>query len=273
MRSILVVNGERDWQEFFPGLEVRSCRLQTSRWLYQDDALWLFDPDGAVRVEAVLWRVGAIRPQPGHRTLLELLRLAGVPCVNDAAVLLRGYDRLGMINELRAAGLPTLPLSVALGEGVLDRLQPDLPAVVKVGNYHGGYGKIRPTDDQMWAEVSDLLFVSEDYVTVEPYVEYVRDIRCLAVGAELWAMARRGASWRANVRTVEYELIAVPPILAEHTRRAMEHFGADVLGIDFLETAAGEYVALENNDIPGLSGFPAAVRTAIAGRLRAKMRE
>jgi hypothetical protein len=43
MRSILVVNGERDWQEFFPGLEVRSCRLQTSRWLYQDDALWMFD--------------------------------------------------------------------------------------------------------------------------------------------------------------------------------------------------------------------------------------
>jgi hypothetical protein len=30
-------------------------------------------------------------------------------------------------------------------------------------------------------------------------------------------------------------------------------------------------VALESNDIPGLSGFPNAARTAIAGRLRAKM--
>lgn len=271
MKTIIVVNGEHDWQPFFPGLELRHCRLQASRWLFEDGQLWLFDAAGSVRVEAVLWRVGAIRPHPSHRTVLELLRLAGVPCVNPPEVLLRGYDRLGMLNELRAAGLPTLPLSVALGDGVLDRLQPELPAVVKVGNYHGGYGKIRPTDAQMWGEVGDLLFVSEDYVTVEPYVEYVRDIRILAVGDELWGMARRGATWKANVRTVAYELIEPPPALAAHTRRAMEHFGADVLGIDFLETAAGEFVALESNDIPGVSGFPDATRLAIAARLRARM--
>ena len=101
MKSIVVVNGERDWQAFFPGLEVHFRRVQASRWLYQDGALWVFDASGGLRVEAVLWRLGAVNPHPSHRAVLELIRLAGVPCVNPAAVLLRGYDRLGMLNELR----------------------------------------------------------------------------------------------------------------------------------------------------------------------------
>ena len=269
MKTIVVVNGESDWQQFFPGLEVRMCRLQSSEWLLHDDQVWLFDAAGSVRVDAVLWRVGAIRPHPHHRAVLELLRFAQVPCVNPPTTLLRGYDRLSMLNELRELGLPLVPLTIAVGERVLERIEPELPAVVKVGNYHGGYGKIRPTDQTMWSEVVDLLFVADEYATIEPYVDYLRDIRCLAVGEELWAMARRGASWKANRNTVEYSLIDVPPLIAEYTRRAMQHLQADVLGLDVLETAAGEYLVLECNDIPGISGFPDTVRTALAQCLRA----
>ncbi len=70
------------------------------------NTLWVFDASGGFRVDAVLWRVGAIKPQPEQHHVLELIRMAGVPCFNPAAVHLRGCDRLSILNELREAGLP-----------------------------------------------------------------------------------------------------------------------------------------------------------------------
>jgi ribosomal protein S6--L-glutamate ligase len=271
MKALVVVNGERDWQPFLPGIEVHHRRLQTSRWLYHDGVLWVFDESGGLRVDGVLWRVGAIRPEPAYRAVLEMIRLAGVPCVNPAATLLRGYDRLSMLAELRATGLPLLPVTVALGERILDAMQPQMPAVVKIGNYHGGFGKARVADEAQWADMRDLAFVSQEYITIEPYIEYVRDVRCLAVGDEIWAMSRRGIFWKANTQTSSYELLEQPPVLADCTRRAMSHFAADVLTMDYLETADGAFVALESNDVPGFSGFPEAARVAVARRMRERL--
>src|SRR5690349_24972002 len=100
MDTLLVVNGEPYWQEYFPGVQVHQRRIQTSRWLYHGDHLWLIDQGETLRVDAVLWRVGAVRPHPDHRAALELIRLAKIPCLNPASVLLRGFDRLSMPNEM-----------------------------------------------------------------------------------------------------------------------------------------------------------------------------
>src|SRR5215469_197706 len=207
MKNIIVVNGETDWQEYFPGHHVHSRRIQNSSWLYHQKTLWVFDTSGGLRVDAVLWRVGAIKPQPEQRHALELIRMAGIPCLNPAAILLRGYDRLSMLNELREAGLPVQTFSVALGERMLDLLHPDFPAVLKVGNFHGGFGKIRVENEGQWADAREMAFVTSEYATLEPYIDYTRDIRCLAVGDQIWAMARRGVTWKANTQAQEYKII------------------------------------------------------------------
>jgi ribosomal protein S6--L-glutamate ligase len=182
MKTLIVVNGEQYWQEHFPGYQVQYRRLQTSRWLYHDDTLWVLDQSGMTRVDGILWRVGAIRPHPNHRAVLELIRLAQVPCMNPAWTLLRGFDRLSMLNEMRAAGLPVIPFSATVGEQVLEKFEPEFPTVVKIGNYHAGYGKAKIADTQQWEDLKDLSFISEDYITVEPFIDYVADIRCLAIG-------------------------------------------------------------------------------------------
>jgi len=271
MNNIIVVNGEIDWQEYFPGYTVHYRRIQTSSWLYHQNVLWVFDTSGGLRVDAVLWRVGAIKPQPEQRHALELIRMAGIPCLNPAAILLRGYDRLSMLNELREAGLPVQTFSVALGERVLDLLHPDFPAVLKVGNFHGGFGKIRVENEGQWADARDMAFVTSDYAILEPYIDYIRDIRCLAVVDQIWAMARRGLTWKANTQTQEYKIILAPAQLEEWTRKAVDHLQADVLALDFLEKHDGSYVLLESNDIPGFSGFPTNVREAVAARLCRKL--
>jgi ribosomal protein S6--L-glutamate ligase len=158
-----------------------------------------------------------------------------------------------------------------IGEGMLDRFHPAFAAVLKVGNFHGGYGKARPRDAEEWADIKDLTFVTEDYVTVEAYVDYVRDIRCLAIGEQMWAMARHGRFWKANTATEHYEMLSPPNAVRNHTARAMAHFQADILGLDFLETPDGTYRVLESNDTPGLAGFPDEVRHAVARLVRRKM--
>ena len=109
--------------------------------------------------------------------------------------------------------------------------------------------------------------MATDYVTVEPFIDYVRDIRCMAVGERIWAMSRRGRSWRANVQTRATDLIEPPREMATQTHAIMAHLGADVLGIDFLERADGSFVVLESNDIPGVLGWPRSVIEAIAERV------
>lgn len=264
MRTIVVVNGAYDWSTHFPGHRVVQIHVARSRWLFQDDRLWIQDAQGTHRPDVILWRLGAVRPDPMHRTCLELIRLAGVPCVNPASVLLAGYDRLGMLATLRSMGLPVISFDAVVGPDGLDQISPRFPTVLKVGNLHGGLGKALARDADAFAELSTLGHISGDYITCEPYIDYVRDVRCLAVGDQMWAMERRSETWRANVATSDYRIIAVPKQPGAFTRHAMQEFGADMLGLDFLERQDGTFVLLESNDIPGVLGFPNEVRQAIA---------
>lgn len=269
----MFVNAEVYWADYFGEYDVHQVRLQTSKWLLRDGKLWVFDTaiGKGIRVDNAFWRIGAIRPHPFQRAVLELLRAAHVPCVNSAATMLRGFDRLAMLNELREIGLPVIPFNAVIGPDLMSQLQPQLPSVIKVGSYHAGYGKIRIEGLEQWQDMKDLLFITEDYFTVEPFIDYTRDIRCLGIGNEVWALARNGSHWKANVAYVETQLIPPPAILYEYTRRAMEHFDADILALDFLETRTGEFILLESNDVPGLSGFPDTVTHALVKRVKERL--
>ncbi len=265
MKTILVVNGESYWQDHLPGFEVHQKRIQSCEWLLKDGKLHVLDAQGVLQPDGILWRVGAIKPQAKHEAALRLIQLSGIPCVNSAATLLRGYDRLSMLGELTACGLPVIPFQAATSTAQLKNIAQEFPFVVKAGNYHGGFGKVLVRDAHAWQDVKDLLFMSEDYVTVEPYIAYERDIRYLAIGEQVWAMARRGKFWKANVETTDFVLIDTTPELVAQTRQLQAHLRADVLAIDILEEKDGSRYFVEYNDIPGFSGFPEAARVALAG--------
>jgi ribosomal protein S6--L-glutamate ligase len=272
-KSLVLVNAEEYWDYHFTDYEVHRIRLQTSRWMLRDGKLRIYDPSvgRAVTADALFWRLGATRPFPNHRTALELARYSQIPCVNSAEVLLKGLDRLSMLNELRTIGLPVVPFTAIAGPPLLSQLPPQLPSIIKVGSYHAGYGKMKLSTLEQWQDMVDFVFITEDYLTIEPYIDYVRDVRCLAVGDQVWAMARNGSRWKANSGVVETQLIAAPPLLYDYTLRTMQHFGADVLALDFLETQDGQYVVLESNDVPGMTGFPDYVNELLASRMKAKI--
>lgn len=270
--TIAVVNGERYWHDFLPNFNVRYCQLQNSQWFFDGKNLFVFDAQGTTLINAVLWRVGAIRPHSMHRAVLELIRLSGVVCVNSAKSLLRGFDRLSMRTEMQQIGIPLIPQIVATGRNILELAQTDFPCVIKIGNFHAGLGKIKIDNEETFTDVKDLSFAADDYVTIEPFIDYVRDIRCLIIDDNIWGLERRGETWKANTQTIGYKLIEVPKELAEYTIAAKNHLQADILGLDFLETQEDKFVLLETNDVPGLSGFPDSLKYLLAQSIEKKMR-
>lgn len=271
MPSILIINGENYWADYFPGYDVHQKRIQASDWLLKDGKLHVHDAQGVIQPDGILWRVGAIKPSAQHEAALRLIQLAGVPCVNAPAVLLRGYDRLSMLAVMQACGLPVIPFQAATRATQLKNIAQPFPFVLKAGNYHGGYGKVLVQDAAQWQDVQDLLHMSDDYVTIEPYIRYERDIRYLAIGQQVWAMARRGKFWKANVETTDFILIDTVPELIAQTQKLQRFLGADVLAIDILEEADGTRYFVEYNDIPGVTGFPEEVRAALARCLVGRM--
>jgi ribosomal protein S6--L-glutamate ligase len=175
-----------------------------------------------------------------------------------------------MLTVLKECGLPVIPFNVATTSTQLKNIEIAFPFVVKAGNYHGGFGKVLVENEEKWQDVKDLLFISEDYITIEPFINYDRDIRYLAVGDKVWAMARKGKFWKANVQTTDFVMIEPEPELIAQTKILQAHLMADIVAIDILEEKTGNKYFVEYNDIPGISGFPDEVKYELVECLRRK---
>ena len=150
----------------------------------------------------------------------------------------------------------------------LKNIEIQFPFVVKAGNYHGGFGKVLVDTNEKWQDIKDLLFISEDYVTIEPFINYEKDIRYLAIGDKIWAMARKGKFWKANIQTTDFVMIEQDETLINQTKKLQEFLKADILAIDILEDKSENKWIVEYNDIPGLSGFPDEVKTELASCIK-----
>jgi ribosomal protein S6--L-glutamate ligase len=270
MKTVLVINGESYWHEFLPEFNVEQKKVQSTEWLLKGNELYAVDQNGVCKPDIILWRVGAIKPMPKHKTALDIIKLSGVPMVNSAEVLTLGYDRLTMLNVLKDCNLPVIHFNVATSTTQLKNIEMEFPFVVKAGNFHGGYGKALVNNDEKLQDIKDLLFIADDYVTIEPYINYDKDIRYLAVNDKIWAMARKGKFWKANVQTTDFVLIDKEDDLVKMTKTLQQHLKADYIAIDILEEKNGTRYFVEYNDIPGFSGFPDEVKIEVANIIKQK---
>lgn len=273
MKKILVVNGEKYWRELLTEFIVESKNIQNSTWILKDNQLIVIDDKGPFYPDLILWRLGAIPPSEKQVTALNLIRLSSIPCINSAESLLKGYDRLSMLAGLRELDLPVIKFNVVTKSTQLKNIQMSFPFVVKVGNYHGGFGKVLIKDERKWQDVKDLLFVTNDYITIEPFIDYSRDIRYLLIEEDVWAMSRKGKFWKANVGTTEYEEIELDELHVSQIKKLRDYTGSDMLAIDILENKSGKKYIVEYNDIPGLSGFSDTLKYKVVDLINKKMKK
>lgn len=270
MKTILIISGEKYWKDFFAGFNVVQKKVQAIEFIVKDAELYVIDSDGVCKPDVIFWRLGAVNPEAKHRNILELIQYSGIPCVNSASTLLMGYDRLSMLNKLKKLRLPVIDFNVATHTTQLKNMEMQFPFVVKVGNHHGGYGKSLVSTEEQWEELKDLLFIHQDYVTTEKFIDYKYDIRYLAINDKVWAMQRKGKYWKANSLTQEYQLIEPEKEWIGKVKLLQENIKADIVAIDVLETENGEKVIVEYNDIPGLSGFPENAKVELASIVKSK---
>lgn len=271
MKKILVVNGEKYWQDLLPEFEVEQKSIQNTSWILKNGKLYVADLNGVCEPDGILWRVGAIKPTEIQTTALNLIELSGIPCVNSAQTLKIGFDRLSMLATIKNLQLPIIDFNVVTKSNHLKNIKIDFPFVVKVGNYHGGFGKVLVENEKKWQDVKDLLFVTEHYITIEPYINYVRDIRYIAINDKVWAMSRKGKYWKANVETTDFKEFEPEKELSRKLTKLQSEVKADILAIDILEEENGKLHIVEYNDIPGLSGFTDELKYELADVLKRKL--
>lgn len=260
MKTILIMNGESYWKDYLPAFNVVQKKIQESDFILKDTILYVADSNDVCKPDIILWRLGALKPESKHRTALEIIAQSNVICINSAETLLKGYDRLSMLSVISNLGLPVIPYNIVTHSRLLKNIALPFPFVVKVGNYHGGFGKVLIQDIEKWQDVQDLLFVTNDYITIEPYIDYKFDIRYLIVNDKVWAMKRRGSYWKSNVLTNEYQIIEVSSDWEIKINKIKTFLKADILALDVLVDENGNEFIVEYNDIPGLSGFPEEVK-------------
>lgn len=212
----------------------------------------------------------AINREIGHFRALyaaSSLELAGVTVVNSGAATRVCGDKWHTSAALLAAGLPTPRTALAMtSEAALDALD-DLgyPAVIKP--LVGSWGRL--VSRVPHAEAAGALL---EYVSALPspqsHIVYLqqevkpaeRDLRVIVVGGRaLGAMCRRAEQWRANVaRGAATEPCTLTPAIERHAVLAAQAVGADVAGVDLIESADGELFVIEVNDRVEFRGFQQA---------------
>lgn len=254
-RGISLVLGERGWPEewgiacvAFEELDKRGLRLTPGLQLEIHDASGNWTP-----VDGIAWRGQFDEHFNTQHAALSLIRASGVQCVNSAQTILRATDRISLAAELRNSGLPVVPAHYFLGSSGIGYFHsPSLPCVVKIGNWHMGYGKFKASTQEVWSDAADLAFITHEVMAVEPFLNYQRDLRVLILGDTLICFERVPSQWRANVCPTEGRIVETPKELAKMSKLAASTIGADVLGVDWVQLEDGEWVLLEANIAPGL---------------------
>lgn len=275
-RHRLLVLGEASWPSDdqvlsigFESLDRRGLKLSPELELAIHDEKGDWE-----RVFGVVWRGQFDELSATQHNILHLVRASGVPCINSALALLRGSHRIAVATALKRQNLPVVPSYYFLGSaGIGYFFEPSLPCVVKAGNWHMGYGKVKTTTKEAWADTVDLAVLLRDLIGVEPYLSYTRDLRVLIVGEEVIGFERIPSQWRANVSPSEGNIVELPERILKQSKEAAMCLQADVLGVDWVQVEDGSWVILEANIAPGLELAGHDFRPRVLSLLRTKLRD
>ena len=274
LRHTLLVLGEREWPEEndvvcidFGDLDKTGLRLTPELELQVHDNVGNWTP-----VSGIAWRGQFDRHASSQRAAFSLVCASGLPCLNSQACILRASDRVSLAVRMQNGGLPTVPAHYFLGSSGIGYFHtPTLPCVLKFGNWHMGYGKIKAPTQEAWSDAADLPFIVHGSVAVEPFLDYRRDLRVLILGETVLAFERIPSQWRANVCPAEGRFVEVPDDLFQMSQLARSIVDAEVIGVDWVQLKSGKWVLLEANLAPGLQFEGLDLRPHVTSLLRERV--
>ena len=209
--------------------------------------------DGWLKVHGVIWRFEDNNKFKQEYQLLRLIEYSKTPCINNVAVLLNYSTKINTMNLLENIDIPTNPIKIYYGN--LSKLMTEptgFPAVIKSGDYQCGYGKTIIRNKEILSDMNDFSTLINDYITIEKYIDYKRDIRCLIIDNEIIFVEKQSANWKANVNSFSIKIVSPIHPINDLSLRIKRNLKADVVGIDWIQDRTGKWTCLEANLIPDL---------------------
>jgi RimK family alpha-L-glutamate ligase len=228
--------------------------------------------------DAVLVRIiprGSLEQTIFRMDALHLLAKRGVPVLNPASVVERTVDKLYTSALLELAGLPT-PRTLVCERaddalGAFQTLGGDVVVKPLFGSM--GHGLVRVDDEELAYRVFKALEVERAVYYVQQFIPSApqggRDLRAFVLGGRvLAAMERSSPGWRSNVaRGANCRAFALTSAQEQLCLRAAEAVGAELAGVDLLESTSSEPFVLEVNGVPGWQGLQSTTALDIAAEI------
>jgi len=182
--------------------------------------------------------------------------IANIPSVNSLTSIFQSTQRAISISELKKiekrlghSQFPFVPITY-LPNTLTTPLLPSkaFPLVAKVGSSCAGVGKMRFVDAD-WSDFAGTMAMFREYVTTEPLLKNVGDVRIQKIGEHVRAYQRKGSNWKGNVGESTVTDLPVTPQYLLWAEEAAKIFGGlDILSIDCVVDEAGNHTILEVND-------------------------
>lgn len=202
----------------------------------------------------------------------------GINTINPAHVLALCGNKLVTSQLLAKNGIPTPKTVVAYSaESAMQAIEAvGFPCVMKP--IVGSWGRqVVPIRDKETAEaLIEMREQQSDSMQTIFYIQEMikrppRDIRCIAIGEEVFASVYRYSSpenWKTNVALGGHsESCKLTPELEETVLKTVEVVGEGVLGVDLMERSPSEFVVHEVNGTVEFKGAQQASSPSIAGRI------
>lgn len=257
MKNILVV-GER----FLPLGEMQDCRIhycsdpRSINMYAQDCVLYYFSGAGWSPIDLVLWRCQFDKDLLSEQRILEIILQTNVICINNALSCLSYCHTAIMNHAIKELGLPALQKTYFFGSDAPYMIDMNpLSKVLKVGEFHGGYGKALIDHDDEFIDTIDIAVKLKESISLEDYIPYVKDIRALYIDGNISLYERVPSNWKANVapkNVIKIEASCVPDFVLEGTIALATKIHADIIGVDWIQSKKGTWFILEGNMSPGI---------------------
>lgn len=283
--NLLIITNEIIWYQL---VDLKKTTIVSPQiWdieLNQDKCLLSNRDDAQViskKFDSILLREGHVFPQKSYNELISTIQNSAIPCVNRPNVTELCLNVEEVITKMNSHSiLKNYTETAIIHSSQLNEII--LPCVVKLPNFHGGYGKwmlktseeLKKLEDELQTITIGGIDVVKGYVGKEPYLTEKLMVEPVYNGADLrlWVYRdrendsikvkgiRRTAKegeWLANRYTATYELFDfIDPILMEICLASYEILHRpDLVAIDIMMSDKEVKILEINNDVPGMKSL------------------
>lgn len=271
---LIIANQNVDWQKWFRGKKIHTdWDVRVEQCQFADLAITANTQHG-ISVGILSQKAGSrnvtpikpdfllIRQDPrdageDFKSVLLGFQYGQVPSINSLQSIYNFQDKpwvyahmLGLQNKIGKEEFPLIEQGFYQNHQDIDWTG-GFPCVFKIGHAHGGLGKVKVDTEEAFQDLKGVVAVSNQYCTIEKFVEAYCDLHIYKIGSRYKAVMRKSLSgnWKTNIGEVQIEEVPVQEKYKKWIDEASSMFGGlELCSLEAIVDAAGREFIIEVND-------------------------